>query len=153
MSGQIVLQLFRIPACNLKHHYHHCALGHQSNHNPPTTLQSTLYKQQSNNTALPPPLVKLQSAGVHPMTSQSTGVHPTSSVQLLTYCSTTNLLFNLLVYTLVTLHPKHNNVCLLKMAVATVTSQKRCVETNILLDEGNCKLIVSTKGMSQFEVL
>ena len=86
----------KISSCNLKHHCTTAAINIIQTFVPLDTrviathlpLQSTLYKQQSNTTALPPSLVQLQSAGVHSVTSQSTGVHPTSSVQLLTYCST-----------------------------------------------------------------
>ena len=43
----------------------------------------------------------------------------------------------------VTLPPKHNKVCLLKTAVAKVTSQNRCIETNILLDEGSQRSFIT----------
>ena len=43
----------------------------------------------------------------------------------------------------VTLPPKHNNVCLLKTAVARVKGQNRCVDANILLDEGSQRSFIT----------
>ena len=156
----------KISCCNSKHRCHLCrrkhltslcSLGQQSNYssNPITTPINTA--QQPTSPAQP------QSTGVHPTNTaqhqpvsqpqpavqpapQSTGIHPVNTAQHQSVsqlqpaaqppAQSTGVHF-------VTLPPKHNKVCLLKTAVAKVTSQNRCVETNILLDEGSQRSFIT----------
>ncbi|XP_065911194.1 uncharacterized protein [Dysidea avara] len=151
----------KISSCNSKHRCHHCcrkhhtslcSLGDQSNYtvNPPSTPINTV-RQQNNSTTQP---VQLQPAGVHSVTStpsQSTGVCPTSSAQHQPVSQLQPATqFTQLQPTAqptgtysVTLPPQHSNACLLKTAVARVTSRNRCVEANILLDEGSQRSFVT----------
>ena len=94
----------RISSCNLKQRCHHCrckqhtslcALGHQSNLNPPTTPVNAV-QQQSNTTALPPSPVQLQPASVRDLSIYwstsyklcSTSTHSSTSSCCSTYWCT-----------------------------------------------------------------
>ena len=51
-----------------------------------------------------------------------------------------------------TLPPQHNNVCLLKTAIARVTNRNRYAEANILLDEGSQRPFVTEELASILEL-
>ena len=148
----------KISSCNSKHRCHHCrrkhhtslcSLGHQSNHNSSTIPVNTV-QQQSSTTAPPPPPAQLQpvTPPVQPqpasVTSQAAGLQPTSSIQHPLTLQIQPVTQSTGAHS-VTLPPKHNNVCLLKTAVARVTSRHKCVEANILLDEGSQRSFVTEK--------